>query len=330
MIKKMNTSASILHQPPLSHSQGIKEDAVLINNDIFTSIFSYLLKEDRDKIAQPNLIIGENGSGKTSLLKRMYLSIENSGKQLKPVFIEGKELFSTDDIWKFCPLQDDSCRTVLLIDNIQYYFERTDNTEQYNLRGKLNKAGAPILIATSDKVLPAFTDYESAFFEGFKISYIRPLAVTDYSMFVGNETDMTRLENLMSYLPKTPRSVQIAAKIIEDSTSPETDIMLLIDYFSFYYQAKYDGYVVQIQRILSAIARAEDGVSLQEIRQMTGQDNGKISPYLKLMADRKIIDKTSKTQRGGIYTIADPLFRLWLQTNVSCSQHNIVPQVRTV
>ena len=49
---------------------------------------------------------------------------------------------------------------------------------------------------------------------------------------------------------------------------------------------------------------------------MTGQDNGKISPYLKLMADRKIIDKTSKTQRGGIYTITDPLFRLWLQTNV--------------
>ena len=85
----MNISASILHQPPLSHSQGIKEDTVVINNDIFTSIFSYLLKEDRDKIAQPNLIIGENGSGKTSLLKRMYFSVENSGKQLKPVFIEG-------------------------------------------------------------------------------------------------------------------------------------------------------------------------------------------------------------------------------------------------
>ena len=42
----------------------------------------------------------------------------------------------------------------------------------------------------------------------------------------------------------------------------------------------------------------------------------KISPYLKLMADRKIIDRTSQTQRGGIYTITDPLFKLWLQTNV--------------
>lgn len=80
------------------------------------SIFSYLLKEDMDKIAQPNLIIGENGSGKTTLLKRMYFSIENSGKQLKPVFIDGKSLFSTDDIWKCCPLKDDSSRTVLLID----------------------------------------------------------------------------------------------------------------------------------------------------------------------------------------------------------------------
>ncbi len=124
---------------------------------------------------------------------------------------------------------------------------------------------------------------------------------------------MARLENLMSYLSKTPRSVQIAAKIVEDSANPETDIMLLIDRFSFYYQAKYDSYVVQIQRILSAIAKAENGLSLQDIRQATGQENGKISPYLKLMIDQKIIDKTSKTQRGGIYTIADPLFKLWLQ-----------------
>lgn len=312
----MNTSTHILHQFPLSLGDEIKEDVVVINNDIFTSIFNYLLKEDRNKIAQPNLIIGESGSGKTSLLKRIYFSIENSGKQLKPVFIDGKSLFSTDDIWKFCPMLDDSSRTVLLIDNIQYYFERTENAEQYNLRGKLNKASAPILIATADKVLPAFTDYDSAFFEGFKISYIRPLSISDYSMFVGHKTDMNRLEKVISYLPKTPRSVLIAAKIIKDSISPEMDIMLLIDYFSFYYQEKYDSYVAQIQRILPAIAKSKNGVSLQDIRQMINQDNGKISPYLKLMADRKIIDKTSKTQRRSIYTIADPLFRLWLQKNI--------------
>lgn len=56
-------------------------------------------------------------------------------------------------------------------------------------------------------MLTAFTDYKSAFFEGLKISYIRPLAVADYNMFVGNETSMLRLENIMFYLPKIPRSV---------------------------------------------------------------------------------------------------------------------------
>ena len=69
----------------------------------------------------------------------------------------------------------------------------------------------------------------------------------------------------------------------------------------------------QIQRLLAAISNSEYGMDLQGIRRVTGQENGKISPYLKLMADQKIINKESKSQRGGIYTISDPLFQLWLQ-----------------
>ncbi len=41
-----------------------------MNNDIFTSIFSYLLKEDRDKIAQPNLIIGEKREWKDLITQK--------------------------------------------------------------------------------------------------------------------------------------------------------------------------------------------------------------------------------------------------------------------
>ncbi len=104
----MNADVTILYQTPLSLSNKAKENKVVINNDIYTSIFDYLQKEGKNKVAQPNLIIGEDGSGKTSLLKRLYLNIENSDKRLRAVFIEGKSLFSTDDIWKHCSLQDDS------------------------------------------------------------------------------------------------------------------------------------------------------------------------------------------------------------------------------
>lgn len=310
----MNTNNILLNQPPLSQNEEIKDNIVTASNDIVKSIVDYLAKENINKTAQPNLIIGENGSGKTFLLKKLYTHIAENELRLHPIFIEGKKLFSTDDIWRHCmPSQEKSHRIVLLIDNIQYYFTRTCNEEQYKLREKLNKAGAPILVATADKVLPALTNYNAAFFEGFKISYIKPLTESDFKTLLPQKTDMARFEILMSYMPKTPRSLLIATRILKMSDSSATDINFLVDYFSIYYLAKYNGYVTQIQRILSAIANAENGVSLQDIRKTINQDNGKISPYLKIMVDQKILNKLSKTQRGGIYYISDPLFKLWLQ-----------------
>ncbi|WP_368318084.1 hypothetical protein [Odoribacter splanchnicus] len=55
---------------------------------------------------------------------------------------------------------------------------------------------------------------------------------------------------------------------------------------------------------------------LKEIREMTGQENGQISPYLKMMTDQKIVERMAKKQRGAKYRIIDLLFRLWLNRNV--------------
>lgn len=68
--------------------------------------------------------------------------------------------------------------------------------------------------------------------------------------------------------------------------------------------------------LLSVLAIADEGVVLKEIREMTGQENGQISPYLKMMTDQKIVDRMVKKQRGAKYRIIDPLFRLWLNRNV--------------
>lgn len=332
----MNTTATILHQTSLWDEKAMNDNSVLINEDIFISVLNLLAKEKINGIAQPCLIIGESGSGKTYLLHRLYQSLQTDNDRLfRPVFIEGRTLFSTDDIWKQCasflsvnpstvPYDDicrwqeeHACRIVLFVDNIQYYFERTKNHDHFNLRGKLNRSGAPVLVATSDRVLPAFTDYDAAFFEGFKISYIKPLILSEFARFIDSQLKMSRLEKLMAYLPKTPRSLYLATDILRNSSGEEMDLILLQDYFSQYYQIRYDGYLTQVQRILSVLARTENGASLQEIRNRTGQEGGKLSPYLKMMTDQKVIEKTSKNQRGGTYTIVDPLFKLWLQTNAS-------------
>lgn len=335
----MQTILPILHETLLSYD--IKTRKVLaINEEAYTSLSNYLSKEDITKTAQPNLIVGESGCGKTFLMKRLYACVkENMGNILYPIVIEGKSLFSNDDIWSQCALyldieggndsfeailkwqETNSKRVVLFVDNIQYYFERTDNTEQYGLRGKLNRGGAPIIIASSEMVLPAFTQYDAAFFDGFKINYLKPLPVSAVEEITKGKYDINRLEQIMAYMPKTIRSMFIAVGILDKSNDAAKDLAFLSDYFFSHYQAKYETTNIQTQRILSALSQTDSGLTLPEIREITGQDNGKISPYLKLMADQKLIDKEAKTPRGGIYYIIDPLFKLWLR-------HNTVPTLR--
>lgn len=336
----MQTRLPILHETLLSYDIKTRE-LLAINEDVYTSLTNYLSKEDISKTAQPNLIVGESGSGKTFLMKRLRDSIkEDMGNTLYPIVIEGKTLFSTDDIWLQCILQlgeeqSDDCfdtilkwqelnskHIVLFIDNIQYYFERTDNAEQYGLRGKLNRAGSPILIASTEQVLPAFTEYDAAFFDGFKITYLKPLSISAIGDFTKGKYDIVRLENIMSYMSKTIRSMFIAIEIMEKSDDSEKDLAFLSDYFFSHYQGKFDATSIQTQRILSALSQSYSGLTLSEIRDITRQDNGKISPYLKLMADQKLIKKEAKTLRGGIYSIIDPLFKLWLRYNTITTTKN--------
>lgn len=330
----MQTRFPILHET-LSSYKIDNQDILPINEDIYDSLVNSISREDTAKAAQPSVIVGDSGCGKTFLIKRLYNTLkEDDRNMLYPVILEGKSLYSTNDIWEQCASslnitsgedyfndilewQDrQSKHIILFIDNVQYYFNRTDNTEHYGLRSKLNKAGAPILVASSEKVLPAFTEYDAAFFDGFKIIYFKPINVSNVKYLVNKEYDICRLEKMMDYLPQTIRSVLIANGIIENSNDSSQDISFLLDYFYYKYLAKFNTLTAYGQRILSALSKVGSGLNLAEIREMTGLKNGKISPYLTLMADQKIIIKTTATLRGGKYSILDPLFKLWLRHNL--------------
>ena len=329
----MQTRLPILHETLLSCDIKTRE-VLAINEEAYTSLSSYLSKEDVTKTAQPNLIVGESGCGKTFLMKRLYCKVKDCfGNVMYPIVIEGKSLFSADDIWSQCAMQlgisyenggfdaimqwqeYNSKRIVMFVDNIQYYFKRTDNIEQYALRGKLNKKSAPIIIASSETVLSAFTTYDAAFFDGFKITYLKPLNVSAIEKITNGEYDINRLWRMMSYMPKTIRSMYIAMGILDKSDEPAKDIHFLSDYFFSYYQEQFKAMSAQVQRILSALSQTDTGLVLSEIRGIVRQENGKISPYLKLMTEQKLISKEAKSLRGGVYSIVDPLFRLWLRHN---------------
>ena len=127
------------------------------------------------------------------------------------------------------------------------------------------------------------------------------------------DCDSSRMERLMTYLPSTIRSLIVAREIIRNSEDRNKDLICLADHFHLYFKEVFDSLNVQAQRLLIALASADSGLTLAGIRSAVHQDNGRISPYLKLMIDSKLIRKDGKTPRGSLYTVSNPLFKLWLR-----------------
>ena len=73
----MQTRSAILYETLLSYDIETKE-VLAINEEAFAALRSYLSKEDITKIAQPNLIVGESGCGKTFLIKRLYSLVKEN------------------------------------------------------------------------------------------------------------------------------------------------------------------------------------------------------------------------------------------------------------
>jgi hypothetical protein len=304
------------------------EEFLPLHETVYASVLSSVQKERTETVPQAHVIVGAEGNGKTVLLKRL-MSALSACEGFCPCLVEGKTIFEVSEIWRslgkefsdFEGLmnwqQEHRQRMVMLMDNVQYLFRRTSPSDQYALRGMLNMAGAPILVATANEVLPAFTDYQSAFFEGFRISYLRQPSESDIQLLAGEKVGSPRGEALRRYLPNTLRSALVVRDILKQSPCKEEDLAFLCDRYTPQYQVKYDACATQVQRILSALSTSESGLTLQGIRDLTGQESGRLSPYLKLMTDQGLIEKEASMKRGATYQISDSLFAVWLRKCLS-------------
>ena len=291
------------------------EELPLLNNQVLQTVVGSLLRESVDRIPQPILIIGAEGGGKTHMMLRIAETIRKRGANLVPMLIEGKSLFRMGDLTSMNV--SSTAQPVWLVDNIQYLFMRTENSERFALRGMLNKPGAPILVGTSEKVQSYFTAYEEAFFDGFKISYLLPPTEQEMGEIVGG-THVARMKCVLSLLPPTPRAAYITKKVLEASLGKSEDIPILIDMVHDRYLLRFDRFTTQQQRILLILSGYPQGAPLATIREVTGDTGGQLSPYLKKLCDQGVLKKKQDSkERGSYYVIVDPLLGMWLKRNIT-------------
>lgn len=295
----------------------LSNNGMLFNEAVFKAVLHDLEKETKGSAGQPQIIIGAPGSGKSFMLRQLF-DTTSAHSGFMPTWIDGRTVFSNKDML----IMPDKGRCVLFVDDFHYYLQRTSNEEQFALRGILSETDGPVLVATAPAVMPQLTHYGAALFEEFRIHYLKPLSDNEFKLIIGGDaTQLKRAKVLMAYLPKTPGASYMVKEIVYNSQTSEEDESLLVKRISPLYQNIFDKLLPQQQRVMCALAGATDGLKLSDIRNITGQEAGKISPYITQMLESGLISKETQSTRGAHYRITDTLFNLWLPKRNDNSGH---------
>lgn len=283
---------------------------VTVHETLYASFKKEMERNGDAAIPQPSVVIGESGAGKTTLLKRLYSEAKCSGHPA--VWIDGRTLFSTGDI---VSRLNGHPHAVLFIDDMDFYFSRCGYDEQYRLRKLLYNEGAPMLIGSVRRVLPAFSEYEAPFFEGLNLVYMPPLALSDdiKTLFAGTEAQ-ERASALYRWVAPTIKSLETIYGIISNNKNPDNDLALLINAFSDGYRAVYEDLPVYSQHILNVLGGAENGLVMAQLRQATGLTVSILPAYLKNLRNKGLITVDASKKKFTRYAVKNPLFRLWLST----------------
>lgn len=278
-----------------------------VNDKVFESLNNEIISNKGSLIPQPIVIIGQQGAGKTTLLKRLYESYPDD----KRIWIDGRTIFDSSDI---IDNHNISKKNLLFIDDINFYFTRSSYEDQYKLRGFLYNEEAPMMIASMSRIIPAISEYEAPFFEGLKIVYLPPVTENDLSLILDKDI-FSRTETLLPLMPPTITSLLTALDLVVRNKNPEEDKERLIDIFSEKYRTLYDSLPLYSQRILNSFGIAEGGMTMPQLKIISGLPTNILSAYLKRLNEIEITSTDKSIKKKSVYFLKDPLFQLWLKNN---------------
>jgi len=219
-------------------------------------------------------------------------------------------------------------RPVLLVDNLQLVFERLPERQQHSLRELLMRPGAPILVGASPSPPPQTQDYGAAFYDHFKVHYLRPLEESEMRDLLLHLAETAQREDVRQHVLQNPARLKVLRHLT--GGNPRTTLTLfflyaedfapsvfgdlenLLDRVTPLYKARFEELTTQQQVITSAIANHWDPVTASKLAQATGLPTGTISPQLdrlEKIGTIECVDLFDESSTG--YQIAERFFNIW-------------------
>lgn len=334
----------------------------------YEDIMSSLERSTMEYPAQHFMIVGQRGMGKTTLLRRLQIGVEDSGKLkdwLIPVLFteEQYQITSLVDLWEYvaeylddlsdfsgltapiravhyhphleerafesikAALQAKGKKLVLLLDNLGELFRKLEPLEMHRLRAILQTENCLRIIGGSIS-LEGLLDYHKPFYDFFKIIRLENLGSAEAVKFLlqlaSLRGEKDRVQGLLSAHPGRvetlrimtggiPRTIAILFGIFLDQGHGEAidNLQSVIDAVTPLYKHRMDDLPIQQQKIMDAVARHWEPITVKELAEKTRLVSKTLSAQLNAMEKDHLIIKHDTHNKNKTYQVRERFWNIW-------------------
>lgn len=340
----------------------------ILHRHEYEDLLLSLERSTMDFPSQHYMIVGQRGMGKTTLLRRLQIGIEDSDKLkdwLIPVLFteEQYQITSLVDLWEYVAeyledlgefsgltafiqanrhqlyldekafevirvaLQTKGKKLVLLLDSLGDLFKKFEPLEMHRLRAILQTENCIRIIGGSTS-LEGLWDYHKPFYEFFKIIRLESLGAEEAVQFIlqlaearGESVHLQKLladypgrvETLRILTGGVPRTIAILFGIFLDKEHDEAikDLYSVLDLVTPLYKHRMDDLPVQQQKIMDAVARHWEPITVKELAERTHLVSKTLSAQLNAMEKDQLIIKHDTHNKNKTYQIRERFWNIW-------------------
>ncbi|ROI14259.1 tetratricopeptide repeat protein [Epilithonimonas hominis] len=217
---------------------------------------------------------------------------------------------------------------ILFIENFNFFLKKISDNEKKKLFRILESDSNFKVIGTSTTFNDGNIDFQEDEYNFLKIIELDSLNKADCEKLLikigqqyGEEQQIRniieqhpgRVEALRRLTGGVPRTMSYLFQIFMDNENGRAikDLYLLIDTLTLLYKSELDQLSTQQQKVVDAIARKWDAISVKEIAKKTRLESKNISSILSYLEKNQFIEKIPTSTKNNLYRIKERFMNIW-------------------